>query len=149
MPQTPLRDTKKDQPMQEQLEQLRQRYPAIFANLRWGFMCHGGWFDLIDALCEQLQFATDHNGAPQVVAVQVKEKFGTLSFYTQDASKAQRGMISMAAAMSARLCEMCGQPGRTLVGGAFWQTRCPVHAPEEAETAEEFLARRGVPGIAP
>ncbi len=135
--------------MQVQLDQLRHRYPAIFANLRWGFMCHDGWFDLIDALCEQLQFATDHNDAPQVVAAQVKEKFGTLSFYTQSANKAQRGMIAVAAAMSARLCEKCGQPGRTLVAGAFWQTRCPAHAPEEAETAEEFLARCGVPGIAP
>lgn len=135
--------------MPEKLDQLRQRYPAIFANLHWGFMCNDGWFDLIDVLCEQLQFATDRNGAPQVVAVQVKEKFGTLSFYTQNANKAQRGMIAMAAAMSARLCETCGQPGRTLVAGAFWQTRCAAHTPEEAETAEEFLASRGVSGIAP
>ena len=134
---------------EQQLEQLRQRYPAIFANLRWGIMCGEGWFDLIDALCEQLQLATDNNGAPQVVAVTVKEKFGTLSFYCQDANEAQRGMIAMAASMSARLCEKCGQSGRTLVGGGLWQTRCPAHAPEEAVTAKEFLARRGAPEIAP
>jgi hypothetical protein len=132
----------------QQVDQLRQRYPNIFADLGGGFMCGEGWFDLIDTLCEQLQFATDHNGAPQAVAVQVKEKFGTLSFYTREVSAAQRGMIAMACAMSARLCEKCGQPGLTLVKGA-WQTRCPAHAPEEAMTKEEFLARQGARLFAP
>lgn len=145
--------------MQAPLEDLLcQRYPAIFAYRRkptadawmpWRIMCGDGWFELIDALCAQLQFATDRHGAPQVVAVQVKEKFGALSFYCHDASDAQRGMIAMAAAMSARLCERCGQPGKTLVHNLLWQTRCLVHAPEGAETEEAFLSRGGVPGIAP
>lgn len=136
------------QELQEDL--LCQRYPAIFkhrnkatadATMPWRVMCGDGWFDLLDTLCSQLQFATDRNGAPQVVAVQVKEKFGTLSFYCMDASDAQRGMIAMAAAMSARLCERCGRAGKTLVDNCLWQTRCPDHAPEGAVTAEEFSSR--------
>ena len=56
---------------------LCQRYPLIFADrsrsikescMGWGFSCGDGWFDLIDSLCERLQFWTDHNHAPQIVA---------------------------------------------------------------------------------
>lgn len=45
-----------------------------------GFECDDGWFDIIDVLCERIQFLIDHNDRPQVVAQQVKEKFGTLRF---------------------------------------------------------------------
>ena len=69
--------------MKKELDALLcSRYPLIFADrhapmtqscMYWGFSCGDGWFDLIDTLCARLQFATDHNKAPQVVATQVKE----------------------------------------------------------------------------
>jgi hypothetical protein len=120
---------------------LCQRYPKIFAERRgsiqetcmaWGFSCGDGWFTLIDALCERLQFWTDRNKAPQVVAAQVKEKFGTLSFYVDGANDVQRGMIWMAGALSAHICEMCGNPGSVLDHGGCIMTRCPGHTPEVA-----------------
>lgn len=40
----------------------------------WRMMCGDGLFERDQRLCVQLQFATDCNDAPQVVAVQVKEK---------------------------------------------------------------------------
>jgi hypothetical protein len=113
------------------VELLRQRYPQIFAQ-RPEILCGDGWYDLVDALCESLQFATDYNKAPQVVAVQVKEKFGGLTFQGRDANEAQRAMIGMAAAMSARLCEQCGQPGQVLVHNSLYLTRCAAHAPAGA-----------------
>lgn len=125
---------------------LCERYPLIFAErhrsikescMGWGFSCGDGWFDLIDALCERLQFWTDHNKAPQVVAVQVKEKYGQLCFYQRFASDEQLGMIAMAEGISTRICDQCGKPGQVLVSGAF-MTRCPDHAPEEAMTREAF-----------
>jgi len=98
-----------------------------------GFECGDGWYDLVDALCLQLQFATK-NGAPQVVASQVKEKFGKLRFYTCGHSAEQEGMIELAETMSARLCEVCGNRGR-IVEERWLRTRCPEHqkieAPEE------------------
>ena len=118
---------------------LCQRYPKIFANrglsaqescMFWGFSCGDGWFDLINNLCERLQFWTAHNGAPQVVALQVKEKFGTLSFYVSGADDTQRGMIAMASGMSGRICEECGNPGQLLVDGGWWRTCCEAHAPK-------------------
>jgi hypothetical protein len=140
-------------------KQLCDRYPLIFAErglstqqscMGRGLACNDGWFDLIDTLCERLQFSTDHNHAPQVVATQVKEKFGQLCIYLRPgASDQQRGMVAMAQAMSARLCEQCGKPGQTLVHGFWHLTRCSEHAPEGAITIEAFLVQRKVPGIAP
>ena len=137
---------------------LCQRYPLIFADrhrpmletcMCWGFSCGDGWFDLIDALCERLQFWTDHNRAPQVVAAQVKEKFGALCFYPRGAaSSEQNGMIWMAQAMSARICDQCGKPGQTLVHEHRHMTRCAEHAPEGAITLDAYQAQQA-PGIAP
>jgi hypothetical protein len=62
-------------------ELLCQRYPLIFADrnrpmedccMGQGFECDDGWFDILDVLCERIQFLTDHDGAPQVVAQQGK-----------------------------------------------------------------------------
>ena len=139
-------------------ELLCQCYPLIFAErhlsqmqtcMCWGIACGDGWFDLIDTLCERLQFWTDRNKAPQVVAQQVKEKFGTLCFYPREANEKQRGMIYMAEAMSARICDQCGKPGQTLVHEFCHMTRCAEHAPAGAITLEAFIAQRKVPGIAP
>jgi hypothetical protein len=136
---------------------LCERYPKIFADrhrsisescMGWGFSCGDGWFDVIDVLCERLQFEVEHNNAPQPVAVQVKEKLGRLRFYAQPTSEAQSGMIEMAQALSARICEVCAQPGQVLVCGAV-MTRCPAHTPVGAVTEVEFIERLGVPGIAP
>jgi len=71
-------------------EQLFSKYPKIFAQkdmpmsetcMCWGIECGNGWYNLIDSLCGQLQWNTDQNKYPQVIATQVKEKYGTLRFY--------------------------------------------------------------------
>jgi hypothetical protein len=97
--------------------------PSPFAT--WGFECGDGWYDLVDALCLNLQHATK-NGAPQVVASQVKAKFGTLRFYVGGRNDEQAGMIQLAETMSARICEMCGNRGK-LIRGDWIKTRCPEH----------------------
>lgn len=63
----------------------------------------------------------------QVVAAQVKEKFGTLSFYYGGGDKYTSGLISMAESMSGITCEVCGSPG-TLRGKGWVQTLCDAHA---------------------
>ncbi len=131
---------------------LCQRYPLIFAErnllktqtcMCWGFSCGDGWYGLIDALCERLQFATDHNHAPQVVAMQVKEKFGELCFYPRATpSPEQQGMIQLAEALSARICDQCASPGKTLVHNFWHTTRCAEHAPEDAVSQDIFIAEQ-------
>lgn len=143
--------------MKKELDDLLcQRYPLIFAErhlsmketcMYWGFTCGDGWFDLIDSLCERLQFWTDHNGAPQVVASQVKEKWGELCFYPRGAaSEKQWGMIEMAEAMSARICEQCGKPGRMLVCGHTFMTRCSDDTPAGSITKDEYDAQQDAGG---
>lgn len=66
---------------------------------------------------------------PQVVATQVKEKYGTLRFYTMGGDEVTWAMESLAESMSARMCEVCGAPGKTLAGG-WIRTLCKIHADE-------------------
>jgi hypothetical protein len=66
---------------------------------------------------------------PQVVAIQVKEKFGTLRFYYSGGDDVVSGIERMAESMSAVTCETCGAPGVTRSGG-WIQTLCDTHAEE-------------------
>ena len=64
---------------------------------------------------------------PQVVAVQVKEKFGTLRFYYEGGDNYTHGMIRLADNLSAVTCDVCGAPGE--IRGRGWVTvRCDEHA---------------------
>lgn len=64
------------------------------------------------------------------VAVQVKEKFGTLQVYLDGAhDELAQGYLSFAAAMSARTCEECGAPGK-LRNGGWLRTLCDHHDQE-------------------
>jgi hypothetical protein len=101
----------------ENTKKLYEKYPKIFAQkdltirescMPWGFECGDGWYMLIDKLCECLQFHIDKNSHPQVEAVQVKEKFGGLRFYTNNADEYLTGHIDFAESMSMEICEVCG-----------------------------------------
>ena len=103
-------------------DKLYENYPKIFRQkdlsmietcMCWGIECRDGWYVLIDSLCKLLQFNTDHNShndqyKNQIEAVQVKEKFGGLRFYTVTSTEAQQGAIDMAEYMSFNICEQCG-----------------------------------------
>lgn len=124
--------------MSPELDQaLCSRYPRIFANrhadplttcMTRGFECEDGWYALIDALCAALQHETDKCGAPQVVAQQVKEKFGSLRFYVDGASEVQRELIKQAGTDWASVCEICGARAELREVVASWvPARCAVH----------------------
>jgi hypothetical protein len=66
---------------------------------------------------------------PQVVATQVKEKFGTLRFYYEGGDDYIQGLVDMAESMSAVTCEECGVPGKQR-GGGWILTSCDKHAEE-------------------
>jgi hypothetical protein len=130
--------------MKEELDkQLCEKYPKIFANrhgspqetcMCWGIATGDGWYGLIDRLCANLQWNTDKNNFvkdgveryPQVVAAQVKEKFGGLRFYVESATSEQYAVISFAESLSEHVCDVCGHPGTS--GGDGWiSTRCDLH----------------------
>lgn len=68
---------------------------------------------------------------PQVVATQVKEKFGGLRFYYTGGDDYINGVVAMAELMSERTCEECGDPGQLYTKG-WHKTLCVKHAKEQS-----------------
>lgn len=104
--------------MEKELEnKLYEKYPKLFRQkdlsmqetcLCWGLECGAGWYWLIDNLCNCIQGYIDANDKSQVEFVQIKEKFGMLRAYIDNADEYTYGMISLAASLSYKTCEMCG-----------------------------------------
>jgi hypothetical protein len=69
---------------------------------------------------------------PQVVATQIKEKFGTLRFYYHGGDDIVDGIVRMAEAMSAVTCEVCGDVGKTN-GDGWLSTLCDKHREKRNE----------------
>lgn len=122
--------------MSPELEQkLIDKYPKLFTDCRaapncspvaLGFECGDGWFDLIDILSAQLSELDpidNGEGIHPIRAVQVKEKYGTLRFYVGAATNEATALIDFAEALSARICETCGNRGRGY-GTAWLKTLC-------------------------
>ena len=135
--------------MREELDKkLCEKYPDIFRDrhslppkmpIGFGFECDDGWYDLIDALCKRVQNHIDwenkypqphSEGIEQVVATQVKEKFGGLRFYCDGGDDITRGMVAMAEEMSYRICEVCGNSGKPRSGG-WIKTLCDEHTKKD------------------
>jgi hypothetical protein len=76
----------------------------------------------------------------QVVATQIKEKFGTLRFYYNGGDEFIRGLDSMAASMTSRTCEECGSPGtsRSTKKQRWVRVLCEKHAEEQGYIEDEL-----------
>jgi hypothetical protein len=141
--------------MKEELDKkLCEKYPKIFKNrngsmqetcMCWGFSHDDGWYDIVDSLCASIQnhinnkryqfremSQEDFEEEHQVVAAQVKEKFGGLRFYIDGGDDWVYGAISMAESMSYRTCEVCGAPGKTR-GTGWIRTTCDEHTKPGSE----------------
>lgn len=109
-------------------EKLVNDFPKIFADrfkscqetcMCWGFECHEGWFNLIYSLCNCIQNYLNHKPEiEQVVATQVKEKYGTLRFYFDGGDEYIQGLVDMTEYLSGCTCEICGNPGK-LTGSRY------------------------------
>lgn len=93
-----------------------------------GYLSIGaGWYPIIDRLCTNLQKVVDTQRLKQVEAVQVKEKFGGLRFYTDNCDPLLYSLIRAAELESDNTCDVCGKPG-TLRSDGWMVTRCDEHA---------------------
>ena len=99
---------------------------------------HADWVEgWIEVACRQP--AREIPEPTEFRVAQVKEKFGTLRFYVYGGNDAIQGMIRLAETMSARTCELCGDPGESTyqkVGG-WIQTLCPDHMEERVNKMKE------------
>ena len=125
---------------------LYDRYPEIFRQkdlpmtetcMCWGIDCGDGWFDLLNELCQRLDFVRKKSGII-TEASQVKEKYGTLRFYytTQEGnvklSDEEFGhwqaiidaLIEEAENKSGHTCEICGEFGSICQRNNWLKTVC-------------------------
>lgn len=135
--------------MRDELDNaLCEKYPKIFVKrnspmtetcMCWGFCCGDGWYDILDSLCSQIQNHIDwqnknhekHPVVEQVVAEQVKEKFGGLRFYYQGGDDKISGMVRMAESWASHTCETCGDKGQHRVIHGWHYVSCDAHARKE------------------
>jgi hypothetical protein len=130
---------------------LCEEFPEIFAQrnmsmqetcMCWGFACGDGWYQIIHDLCSviknhiwnlnnSIDYTNKKEGKeePHVncQAVQVKEKFGTLRFYTNYDDEYIAGAIHMAEHVSERTCEVCGKAGELKDIHGWLSTTCDEH----------------------
>jgi hypothetical protein len=117
--------------MKEELQKkLHEDFPDIFVNKTY-LECDDGWFELLNRTCDLIQNHIDYLGekCPQLVATQIKEKFGGLRFYHHGGDNYTSGVVDMAEMMSYRICEVCGdqgKPGSPQEHG-WITTRCSKH----------------------
>lgn len=95
----------------------------------WGFECGNGWFDLIWDLSKKLEahiMEMPEELRGNCRAMQVKEKYGSLTFYLTGATPEMDDLIDKAELISLMICEECGKPGETR--GYNWvYTACDEH----------------------
>ncbi len=118
---------------QELADKLYQKYPEIFSGrhndtnpIHYGIAVLDGWYNIIDtAFFAIQQHINSRNGSvSQVVAIQIKEKFGTLRLYCDGGDEYISGIIRYAEIISAVICEVCGAPGKVCNDDGFYKCRC-------------------------
>jgi hypothetical protein len=127
--------------MTKELEiKLVERYPKILAEytqtevmscMRWGMEFSDGWFDLMDKGLHKIQYFCDiAGGGLQLVAHQIKEKYGALRFYYSivNGSTIQVEILDDLAeqmmSKSEYICEITGQSGLLCSRGGWLKTLC-------------------------
>lgn len=123
--------------MTKELElKLVEKYPKILKDyggdemvtcMHWGFSHNGGWYNLLAVGMEKIQRYCDLAGC-QLVADQVKEKFGDLRFYyhTEKASVVDSEILSdivhSMERKSTTICENTGEIGCLCKRGGWYKT---------------------------
>lgn len=99
--------------------------------------CGPGWFPLLADLDADLARVDN-----DYTVVQVKEKFAKLKFYFhtdkgRDVREKMAKRVKEAYELSARTCELCGQPGERQVSSVLLKTLCPQCVESENATGLE------------
>ena len=123
--------------MTKELElKLVEKYPKILKDyegnemetcMHWGFEHNDGWYDLLDKGMEKIQRYCDLAGC-QLIADQIKEKFGDLRFYyhTDQAgavdSEILSDIVDSMERKSSKICENTGELGCLCKRGGWYKT---------------------------
>jgi hypothetical protein len=138
--------------MNDELQnKLYEKYPQLFVNKdktpMQSPMCFGietgeGWYEILSSLCwtikqyeDSIIWQTEWNQKTNpeyksdyfpVKFDQIKEKYGGLRVYFSGGDQYIEGLVSMAEAMSYKVCDVCGNKGEANKQG-WVSTRCEAH----------------------
>lgn len=115
----------------ENTKKLLAAAPHLYGN-NFYFECGDGWFDLLLETSIKLeeQLRTYPEAVRQdVVAHQVKEKYGSLRFYISYYTEELDEIIESAELRSACICETCGKSGK-IRGSSWLYCACDEHTKE-------------------
>ena len=87
---------------------LKEDKRDIMLPIYFGIECGDGWFIILDTLMYRIKEYCHYHKVEPIEIKQIKEKFGTLSFYYSGGDSHISGIVSMATHMSTRTCEFCG-----------------------------------------
>jgi hypothetical protein len=141
--------------MDKKLElELVKKYPKILKDhggdpmqtcMAFGIETDNGWHELLDKCMEKLQyfcdFCTKAGNPIQVVATQIKEKYGILCFYYSGEGGSRidwdiiDDIISQAERRSAQICEESGEYGEICRRGGWYKTLCYEEARKQGYKA--------------
>jgi NAD-dependent SIR2 family protein deacetylase len=74
--------------------------------------CGNGWYELLWNLSQNIDAYLTKNKIKNFKVIQVKEKFGSLRFYTEPYIEELDSLITQAENQSVYICENCGAQGR-------------------------------------
>lgn len=87
--------------------------------------CRDGWFLLLWNLCNDIKNAKPDG---DFETTQIKEKFGTLRFYTTSIRNDEvTNTINKYELLSEKICDWCGRDGTLYTDGGCHRTRCDDH----------------------
>jgi hypothetical protein len=104
-------------------EKIKQNYPEIYP-FDFVFECDTGWFDLISELSDKIQKHCKESGCKQVIAIQVKEKFGTLRYYFTGGDDKVNQLVDEYEERSISTCEITGGYGDLTINRGYYKTLC-------------------------
>jgi hypothetical protein len=103
----------------ENIVKLHANHPNVFTR-EVEPQCADGWFDLIDTACHLISHRLKSHPDVAFNLLQIKEKFGTMSFYYSGGDEYIRGVVNHAMAMSGHICEISGDAGTTHITSRGW-----------------------------
>ncbi|MDR2596361.1 MAG: type IV secretory system conjugative DNA transfer family protein [Treponema sp.] len=127
LPDNPLEEA--DNELEEEDTEVIEEEPLSKVTLeRYGSSVGCGWHGLLAHIFEEINLYNNENKGYEIEIDQIKEKFGTLSFYTSRCPDYIKGMISLAEEESGHICEICGARGETVLINGWYTTLCHHHA---------------------
>jgi len=106
-------------------DHLKKNKDDIMLPIYFGFDCGDGWYHILDTLMGSIKHHQKFKKIEPIKIKQIKEKFGTLSFYYTGGDEYIHGLVSMASSMSARTCECCGTTdGVGMTSGGWYSVSC-------------------------